>query len=372
MQSKFAQITQKLQKQFPKWSKIRKDRNAVGAQFLNIFGLQYEDIEFYLQYAQNNYFIGTADIEQIDILYKSSIPSTLSDETTFNLVAGGLRLNEMTSLKEFFEGIDTRFLQRKEVYYPNPYYVDWERKVIYFKRAYDVTQHFPEGKVELQVFNDNGEKIFTYALPQMIHHVWNFFDEFGLLLDTPRLYAEKNREYKERLLDVFRHPANSTKQGLEYLMAREVGLWQEVKWYDGAVDLVIRHTNIILESIEVDGETWDAGAVSFDYSGRVVLRGDQGRSGQIHTVRFIAGLQIHTFHNKKDLAFQNELYSVDRIATPMLKYYVDIITNQVPIMWDKFIWNESFWNVADKEMSGYGNIPTHQDARFLNWLNYKE
>lgn len=372
MQSKFSKITETLQKGFPRWTKVRRDKNSVGAQLLNVFGLQFEDIEFYLQYALDNYFIGSADVKQIDVVYKSSIPSSLTDEELFVISGGGLKLNEMTSLKEFFEGIDTRFLERKEVYYPNPYYVDWERRVIYFKKAYSIDEYFPEGKVKMTLVNDKGETIFEHNLPQMIHHIWNFFDEFGLLLDTPRLYGEKNVNYKERLLDVFKHPANATKQGLEYLMARELKLWKEVKWYDGGVDLLIRHTNVVLNSIEVDGTPYPAGSIIYDYSGRIVLAGSDSFDGQTRSVRFISGLQIHNFHNKKDLAFQEDLYSVDRVATPMLKYYVDVITNQVPVMWDKFIWNESFWDIADQEMSGYGYIPSFKDARFLNWLKYKE
>lgn len=372
MQSKFSHITKELQKGFPRWTKVRRDPNSVGAQMLNIYGLQYEDIEFYLQYALDNYFIGTADLNQIDIVYKVSIPSILTPDHTFSIAGGGLRLNEMNDLKEFFEGIDTRFLERKELYYPNPYYVDWERRVIYFKKGYDIGPHFPEGKIEMKLVNDSGDVIFQHDLPQMIHHIWNFFDEFGLLLDSPRLYGEKNRAYKERLLDVFRHPANATKQGLEYLMGRELKLWKDIKWYDGGVDLTIRNTNIVTNSIEVDGIPYPPSAISYDYSGRVILAGSDTYEGVLRRVRFISGLQVHNFHNRKDLAFQGDLYSVDRIATPMLKYYVDVITNQVPIMWDRFIWNESFWDVANKEMSGYGFIPSYKDSRFLNWSKYTE
>lgn len=372
MQTKFSSITAQLQKGFAKWTKIYRDKQSIGAQFLNIYGLQFEDVEFYLQYAQDNYFIGTADLRQIDVIYKAIIPSSLTPDDQFFLVGGGLRLNEMPDLKTFFEGIDTRFLETSEIYYPNPYYVDWDRKVVYFKKPYYVSTQFPEGSVYMNLVNANGDVIFEHQLPQMIHHVWNFFDEFGLLLDTPRLYGERNTEYKERLLDVFRHPANATRQGLEYLMARELGLWKTVKWYDASVDLTLNENNIVLSSIEVDRIKQPAGTIRFDASGRVVIPGDENSVGVVRKVSFIANLQMHTFHNQKDLAFQRELYSIDRVATPMLKYYVDLITNQVPIMWDKFIWNESFWDIADKEMSGYGHLPSYKDARFLNWLKYKE
>ncbi len=372
MQSRFSKITTHLQQGFPRWTKVRKDPNSVGAMFLNIFGLQFEDIEFYLQYALDNYFLPTADTKQIDIVYKSSLPPSLHPDDNIAFVGAGLRLNKMDSLKQFFEGVDSRFLQRKEVYYPNPYYIDWERHVVYFKKSYHPTDEFKEGKVELHLMNESNEVIFKHYLPQRIHHVWNFFDEFGLILDTPRLYGERNAKYKERLLDVFRHPANATKQGLEYLMARELNLWKDMKWYDGGVDYAIPYSNVIQSSIEVDGEKWPESAIKLDRSGRVVLSGNQYYDGQLRTVKCIAGIQLHTFHNHQDLAFQRQLYSIDRVATPMLRYYVDIITNQVPVMWDKFVWNESFWDVADEKMSGYGYIPSYTDGNFLNWLNYKK
>jgi hypothetical protein len=371
MQSKFSDVTKILQLDLPRWFKMRKDPNSVGAQFLNIFGLQFEDIEFYLQYALDNQFIGRSDIDQIDVIYKGTMPSSVTEDNFYILIGNGMQLQPMNSLKEFFEGIDTRFLERKEVYYPNPYYIDWQRKVVYLKKPYGVEDVFPEGKVSLRLQNEQGRMIFEHDLPLTIHHVWNFFDEFGLLLDLPRLYAERNYDYRNRLLDVFRHPANSTKHGLAFLMARELNLWQEVTWYDGAATLTLKHSNIFEDSVEVDGQVWSHSMLNYDYSGRIILEGNEGYAGITRQVRFIAGLQLHTFYNKKDYAFQKELYSVDKVPTPMLQYYVDIITNQVPVMWDRFVWNESFWDIANEEMSGYGFLPSYNEARFLNWTKYK-
>lgn len=371
MQSRFADITKKMQQEFPKWSKIRRDDTSIGARFLNTFGLQFDDIQFMLQYALDNQFIGSADVHQIDIVYKANIPAGLKAEDNFIFIGHNVKLQQMESLQQFYEGIDTRFLERKEIYYPNPYYIDWERKVVYFKRAYDVTETYAEGKVTLRMLDDNFKTLVEQELPEHLHHVWNFFDEFGLLLDTGRLYGERNREYKERLLDVFRHPANSSKQGLEFHMARELGLWKEVKWYDGGADLVLNQSNILAHSIEVDGIKWGETMVKYDHSGRVILSADEGFKNIARTVRFISGLKMHAFHEKRDYAFQRQLYDVDGTPTTMLQYYVDLITNKIPILWDNFVWNESFWNVADTEMSGYGAIPTFNDARFLNWQNYK-
>lgn len=60
--------------------------------------------------------------------------------------------------------------------------------------------------------------------------VFNQLDEWGVLLDTPRLADEDNVTYKRRLLDVFAHRANATYTGLLFGLTRDFG--QEL--YDAA------------------------------------------------------------------------------------------------------------------------------------------
>jgi hypothetical protein len=54
--------------------------------------------------------------------------------------------------------------------------------------------------------------------------VWNYFDEYGLRFDTPRLIGESNQDYKDRLLTVFKFRSNSTIQGLINGVSRETSL----------------------------------------------------------------------------------------------------------------------------------------------------
>lgn len=371
MQSRFAKTTKKLMKNLPSWFRMRKDPNAIGAQFLNITGLQFDDIQFYLQYAFDNYFIDTVDINAADVIYKATLPSSLTPEDRIFCYAEGIKMEESKSLKEFLRGFSANHLPHKEIFYDRPCYIDWVRKLIYVKQAYDVSTDYPEGMIELTLRNAEGNVTLRTPLPTSIHHVWNFFDEFGLLLDTPRLYGEKNAEYKERLLDVFRNPANSTRRGLQNHLARELGLTNKLVWHDGSIDLILKSSNIITDTILVGGTLWDMKNTYIDASDRLVLKGDPKMEGISREVKYVAGIEMHTFFDKRDTAFQKELYSIDRIATPMLQYYVDVITNEVPVMWDQFVWNESFWDIAQKDMSGYGYIPSYYDARFLNWKKYK-
>ena len=54
--------------------------------------------------------------------------------------------------------------------------------------------------------------------------VSNEMDYFGSLLDLKRLPEERNDSYKERLLDVYVHRANSTYTGLINGITRELNL----------------------------------------------------------------------------------------------------------------------------------------------------
>jgi hypothetical protein len=55
-------------------------------------------------------------------------------------------------------------------------------------------------------------------------HIHNELDNFGLLLDLPRIAGERNAAYKQRLMDVFVHRAGSDRLGLIYGITRELGL----------------------------------------------------------------------------------------------------------------------------------------------------
>jgi hypothetical protein len=67
-------------------------------------------------------------------------------------------------------------------------------------------------------------KIYLIVAVQEKWNIWNCFDEIGLLLGLPRIPGEKNKTYKDRLTDVYAHPADATYQGLVNGVSRELGL----------------------------------------------------------------------------------------------------------------------------------------------------
>ena len=57
-----------LTRYLPTWMEMRKNPESIGAQFLNVFALELEDVEEYLEKTLYNKFISTADLEAIDII----------------------------------------------------------------------------------------------------------------------------------------------------------------------------------------------------------------------------------------------------------------------------------------------------------------
>lgn len=83
---------------------------------------------------------------------------------------------------------------------------DYTAMKVFFRESYNTT-----------IINGN-------IYNQSIHNVWNYFDEFGLLLNTPRLLGESNQAYQLRLLSVMPFRSNSTVQGVVNAVSRDLSL----------------------------------------------------------------------------------------------------------------------------------------------------
>ena len=134
-----------------------------------------------------------------------------------------------------------------------------------------------------------------------VYNVWNCFDEFGLLLGLPRIPGEYNREYQERLTDVYTNPANSTYQGLIYGVSRELGLSQD--------DVTITLLSDLLDP---------------GYSGN--LLNDNGNA----------------------------------LGTK-LEDYADEVYDNNPLFWGNVIADESYFDGVDEEKNGYLFLPHEWD-----------
>lgn len=191
-------VTRKILSSLPQWMKLKTDEASVGAQFLEVFGLEFSEIESYLEEQLNANYISTASLDELDWIYKtSSLPIKLADIIT--VTGDGESLTECLTLLEFYAEEDTDL-----------FLVDYIKKIIYYRNSYE----------NLSV-SINGV---PFTVAQEVHHIWNIFDEFALLLGLSRIYMESNKNLKVRILDVFRRPGNTAELGLKNGIARALGI----------------------------------------------------------------------------------------------------------------------------------------------------
>jgi hypothetical protein len=320
-----------LTKYIPTWMKMHKDPESIGAQFLNVFALEFEDIERYLQYIDSLY-ISTIDTSIPDITYKSTYIDAPSDVTAF-IDDTEYALTLVGTLQDFFN-------------MDHVYILDIEKKILYTKIKYD---YFYLDGVETK---------------QHVNYIWNYFDEFGLLVDTPRLPEERNAEYKERLLAVFRCPANSTDIGIVNGIARHLGLIKSAEWPDDSVPFSATIYCAKIGHIWVDWKLVDDTVCTIDRGVVTINPLSESGSGSPRTVQYIDFLLVNELW---DEGLKRVLYNSDGTATSKLVHIANKINRKVPVFWNDFIWDKSYWDVIDEKVSGVGCVPSIWDADIEAW-----
>ena len=183
---KFALYTKSMLKKLPYWFKIRKDaQGSIGAKFLDVFGFELDDIRYMLDYAFAQTKIASIDLEQTDILYKAEINDSLDINKITSVFHSMGGLTKADTLQDFF-GLKAHELNEPMIYDKPYYFLDETRKLIYVHYSYDKNKNNKYGSINIEA---DGE---IYSYPLTLHHVWNFLDEFGMLVDCKRLYEEKN------------------------------------------------------------------------------------------------------------------------------------------------------------------------------------
>lgn len=207
-------FTKNMMSKFPSWMKLAKDPDSIGAQFLDVFGLTFYDIKKELDDTVSNFYINTANTEMIDFLYRIPLAQeTVLDHKDIDVVT----IHEKDGYERMvYSSKNLRDFYHKDSALPK-FYTDRESGYLYLRVNFEEIEdiNYPFESVSL-----NEAKHFELE----IHHVWNAFDEFGLLLGLKRLAGERNEAFKNRILNVFKKPGNSTKQGLRNGIARELGL----------------------------------------------------------------------------------------------------------------------------------------------------
>lgn len=211
-------FTRNLMAKFPSWMKMAKDPYSVGASFLNVFGITLEEFEEEMNYVVQNFYIETADVEMVDILYR--VPLTQDVVTDFGEASASVVITYHDGVSNNVTIVDSvRNLYARDAFLPTGL-INREDGYLYLRVDMDelVDRESPFQHIEI-----NGARHYAAEF----HHVWNAFDEFGFLLGLNRLHLESNESFKNRILDVFKNPGNSTNEGIKNGLARELGLSKE-------------------------------------------------------------------------------------------------------------------------------------------------
>lgn len=365
--NRFSDYTNNIINKLPFWFKMKKSPNeSIGAHFLNVFGLEFEDMRYILDYAFKQMYLDEMDIQYLNTSYKAYIPSFMNVDTIREVRSNNVILYEATDLSHFFD-ITYNPHENNSNFNKDVYLIDTEKEIIYVRKPYDISDEHKHGKITL--ISDNNTSV---TLGLELHAVWNFFDEIGLLLECPRLPNEPNFKYKERLLNVFKYKPGSSLEGFLNALSNELDLRKTVIWKDTSSDLVLKDTMIIINKIKIDGDNnLLLENVYTNKEGHIVIKGNPNYKKDIE-VSYTTGIEMHQLHNKDDDKLQSELYNVDDTATDLLKKYFDKIHSISPVIWDRFIWDKAYWNANDEDIGGMAFIPNLVDSKIDGFENYRK
>lgn len=362
---RFADHTQGILKALPSWFKMKVNPNqSSGADFLNLVGLELDDIHFMLDYAYEQINLNTIDVGLLDITYRAVLPIHHEAEKIEHVFSDRRNLQIVHTLDEFnatFYGRNAH----QTLYQADVCLIDSAKNLIYTKHPYAAFDDAPYGKISYRIDG------VTHTQTLDLHHVWTFFDELGMLLGCERLTGETNEAYKRRLENVFKYPRGSHKEGLINGISSDLDLRQYIEWADPTEPLILPHAMIVLNSIQRNDYPVDLEQVSVMGDGRLVLKPlGVAYQNDPQTVSYVCGLEMHRLHNQNDQKLQAELLKVDNTATDLLNYYVDRIHAEAPITWGHFKWGESSWDTSDKSVTGLAFVPGVWDSSISGFKNY--
>lgn len=144
--------------------------------------------------------------------------------------------------------------------------------------------------------------------------VWNWFDEFGMMVDLYRISGEDNQRFKQRILDVYRNKPGVTMVKFKNALRRELDLWYEV----GSTP-----------NSNMGGATPDI-------------------------------FEIHDIENMVDLA--TPYMSYDSMPTERFEDLASTLIDQYPILWGHFKYGHAFWDSTGANNEAIKYLPHRYDA----------
>ena len=83
-----ASTTQELANMLPPWMHLRENKNSIGQQFISSTSVHLKRLEANLNECMKNKFIDTANVDEVDVLYRAKIPNNIN---LLDATASGVR-----------------------------------------------------------------------------------------------------------------------------------------------------------------------------------------------------------------------------------------------------------------------------------------
>lgn len=299
LQAPFYKESQKVLDWFPEWMDLRDIENrdhatpelatpiSVGAQVINAtVGEWLTDLRDQNNWIALQLFLNTASIYQMDWIWKiEDVPAQV-----IRVEGDGVELARVATFSDFWATNIT-----DDVFF-------WVRstRTIYTRKQYDSVSINYE----------------TTPLAQDPYHVWNYFDEFGLVMDLPRLLLEGNLSYRSRLLDVYRNRPGVGRDAFKLALRRELNLWDA------------------FGAIPTEMATPDS-----DYLGATPS---------------VYGLE--------DIEELPDFFDPDGMATAKFERLIEELSTMYPTTWGYLRFNQALWDPGGTDHEGYHVVPYRFDA----------
>lgn len=343
----YSDFTMKVAKEYPLWTEIKNNKESIGQQFLNFFGIEIEEIHDWINWSKEQKYVDTLDIYQVDYVFMYELPFDLELDQEFAIkTSEGQELNEIESSRKFLE----RYKDRGFVY-------DIENRKILTRRNY--------GNLYLEYA---GKMV---SLQQQFHHIWNSIDEMALLFGIMRVEGESNKNLQQRIKEVFKYPSGSHKMGVLYGIARDLLLMNRKVWKNDYTDFYIKVNGqyIEKESIHIDHKplSYYKDRIQVDFYSNGDIRIRAMKTGEAHTINFIKGISFYELHDKQNEELNRMMFNSDGQASNKLFKWINEIKQISPIMWDQTQWDKNYWDTVNKESTGLGYVPNQWDSTLDAW-----
>lgn len=343
----YSDFTMKVAKEYPLWTEIKNNKESIGQQFLNFFGIEIEEIHDWINWSKEQKYVDTLDVYQVDYVFMYELPFDLELDQEFAIkTSEGQELNEIESSRKFLE----RYKDRGFVY-------DIENRKILTRRNY--------GNLYLEYA---GKMV---SLQQQFHHIWNSIDEMALLFGIMRVEGESNKNLQQRIKEVFKYPSGSHKMGVLYGIARDLLLMNRKVWKNDYTDFYIKVNGqyIEKESIHIDHKplSYYKDRIQVDFYSNGDIRIRAMKTGEAHTINFIKGISFYELHDKQNEELNRMMFNSDGQASNKLFKWINEIKQISPIMWDQTQWDKNYWDTVNKESTGLGYVPNQWDSTLDAW-----